>query len=474
MIVPLISSCLILVTHAPGWSDPVSSIQVPDPSDFQESDLIVTDGNHVHQVWCDYLSATRIGRNIIQPDGTYLLNDTLFSRNSWSSYPVACELGGGLSGVWREYTPIWYAATDGSGELAMPPTLFSTMGYPSIPRMSCSADSLGRVHLTYEGPAGCCYSVFDPLTGIESFRDTIPNSWLYSKVLVDGDRVHILYTNPNPEQFPEYIQYDLDGNVTAGPVDFINVADNVSSWWGLSSDADGNASIFVWESLETDDWLTFYKIDRETGAILVDRAIIATEPFGHTFPSIAPGPGKSCFFLMWGGSGPGGGTRLLICAIVDPNGAFIEPPYAAYSYLDEDPEQIENFHMVSNDQGDVFAHWSAYTPDVGFYLTLGWFDHNWLGVEDDSTDVAEPALVLSSSCNPFSSSVTITCSGPSLPGQLMVYDITGRLIRSLSDREGSSFLWDGRDGSGSEVPTGTYLIQGAIDGQASSIRAVKL
>jgi flagellar hook assembly protein FlgD len=56
----------------------------------------------------------------------------------------------------------------------------------------------------------------------------------------------------------------------------------------------------------------------------------------------------------------------------------------------------------------------------------------------------------------------------------MVYDITGRLIRSLSDREGSSFLWNGADASGSEVPTGTYIIQGAVDGQATSITVVRL
>ena len=83
-------------------------------------------------------------------------------------------------------------------------------------------------------------------------------------------------------------------------------------------------------------------------------------------------------------------------------------------------------------------------------------------------------LSLHPSANPFSSTVTITCEGEARPGQLMVYDITGRLIRSLSDRQGSSFLWDGHDGSGEEVPTGTYLIQGAVDGRASSLRVVRL
>lgn len=94
------------------------------------------------------------------------------------------------------------------------------------------------------------------------------------------------------------------------------------------------------------------------------------------------------------------------------------------------------------------------------------------GVEGD--DPAPVLLALSPSSNPFTSSVTITCEGPSLPGQLMVYDVTGRLIRSLSDRQGSSFTWDGRDASGDEIPAGTYLIQGAVEGQVTSIRVVRL
>ena len=94
------------------------------------------------------------------------------------------------------------------------------------------------------------------------------------------------------------------------------------------------------------------------------------------------------------------------------------------------------------------------------------------GIEGD-----EPVpilLTLAPSSNPFTTSVSITCNGEVLPDQLMVYDITGRLIRSLSDRQGASFLWDGRDASGADLPRGTYLIRGAIDGRVSSIRVVRL
>jgi len=57
---------------------------------------------------------------------------------------------------------------------------------------------------------------------------------------------------------------------------------------------------------------------------------------------------------------------------------------------------------------------------------------------------------------------------------LEVFDIAGRLVRSLSNPEGASFTWDGRDEAGAAVPTGTYLIRGYADGQVSSVMVVRL
>lgn len=83
-------------------------------------------------------------------------------------------------------------------------------------------------------------------------------------------------------------------------------------------------------------------------------------------------------------------------------------------------------------------------------------------------------LTLRPSCNPFASSVAITCEGSSQPAMLEVFDIAGRLVRSLSNPEGASFTWDGRDEAGAAVPTGTYLIRGYADGQVSSVMVVRL
>lgn len=122
-------------------------------------------------------------------------------------------------------------------------------------------------------------------------------------------------------------------------------------------------------------------------------------------------------------------------------------------------------------------------PDIAVtrYAVTSEFTHGIYVIPNETiqngVEGGEPVhglLTLTPSCNPFTSSVTIACEGDALPGQLVVYDITGHLIRSLSDPEGAAFTWDGRNGSGIEVPAGTYLIQGSVDGQVSSIMVVRL
>jgi hypothetical protein len=93
------------------------------------------------------------------------------------------------------------------------------------------------------------------------------------------------------------------------------------------------------------------------------------------------------------------------------------------------------------------------------------------GIGED--EAPEPAPQLIPSSNPFSSSVTITCSCEVLPEQLAIYDLSGRRLRTL-DPFGGSFLWDGADASGSQVPVGAYLIRGAVDGRVSSIKVVRV
>jgi len=475
----LLVTFIVSVTHAPGWSDPVISIDEPSVNvGAQQKDIEVTDGNHVHQLWFHYQSQTRIGYNVILPDGTVLSPDTMLSRDVWSAYCSSCLVGADFIGFWRESAPIWYAIRDHEGNPEVPPTLFTTTPWAYWWYVAVDSDSLGRVHMSYDTPQGICYSILIPgPVPQEIFRDTIQASEGYTLLDVDGDGVHILYKS-SIDLMPRYIQYDLEGNQTLGPIAFVDPSPyQVDNRWSLCSDYLGNACIFYKRGGTTMP-LQFTRIDRTTGELLVDGRIIYQPPSESTvyYPAMTQGPWAGSLHLVWTEEDDNyGSPRFIRHAVIDLNGDFIIAPYTAYDYTDEDPEDLSYLVAASNDEGDLFIAYSEIDMSLpGDWIRLGWLDHNYLGIGGDSSGVAQPALDLAPSCNPFSSSVTITCEGASLPGQLMVYDITGRLIRSLSDRQGSSFTWDGRDASGTETPTGTYIIQGAIDGQATSIKMVRL
>ncbi|MCK5131177.1 MAG: T9SS type A sorting domain-containing protein [Candidatus Sabulitectum sp.] len=106
---------------------------------------------------------------------------------------------------------------------------------------------------------------------------------------------------------------------------------------------------------------------------------------------------------------------------------------------------------------------------------MGWFDHDWVEVEESSTSpVDTDPFVLQSSANPFAESVTITVQGAVVPVQLMVYDFSGRIVRTISSSSGNTFLWDGCDSEGTELPAGTYSIRGTSAGITTTTQLVKL
>ncbi|MBD3277294.1 MAG: hypothetical protein GF388_03255, partial [Candidatus Aegiribacteria sp.] len=78
------------------------------------------------------------------------------------------------------------------------------------------------------------------------------------------------------------------------------------------------------------------------------------------------------------------------------------------------------------------------------------------------------------SMNPFSESVSFTVDAHPVPGQLAVYDLSGRIVRTLFKGADNAFLWDGCDSEGDELPPGSYIIQGASAGRLGSVSVVKL
>lgn len=95
-----------------------------------------------------------------------------------------------------------------------------------------------------------------------------------------------------------------------------------------------------------------------------------------------------------------------------------------------------------------------------------------MGSGDGESDSGPAGLRVS--LNPFHSSVVITCTGAVSPDLLTVHDISGRLVRNLSDHGGSSYEWNGQDEDGNQVLPGLYLILGKGEDREFSVRVVKL
>lgn len=91
-----------------------------------------------------------------------------------------------------------------------------------------------------------------------------------------------------------------------------------------------------------------------------------------------------------------------------------------------------------------------------------------------------PSLLLPPQPNPFSGSTTLSfCPARAGVARADVFDLSGRLVRTLSDGEiaagrTQSVTWDGRDSTGREVPSGTYFIRLTTSDDVRHVRIVKL
>lgn len=474
MLLSLILSGLFLMTHAPGWSDPMITTDMWSYGSQQRKTIQVTGTDTLHQTWQRFNQESRVGYKTYLPDGTVLYPETMISNQVWSGFPTSCLVNKDSVAVfWREGAPAWYCVRDSSGSELVSTSLLVPDSYVSRPRVEASSDSLGRIHVSFEISDGVCYAVFEPGVG-EVFRDTIPGSLDdISNICVDGNRVHIIYTAGF--HLPAYIQYDLGGSIVIPPVELVQGLDFLAHESSVTVDGDGNFWCFFYYSREgvTGYVLSLVKVDSETGDVLVLKEI-ETPNLGAGYINILPGPGGDTLYLMWLAYWQS--DHYVYFAIIDKDGNFIEEPYAAYDYSDEDVQQIASLEAATNDDGDLFTIWSEGDVEVGgYWIVMGWFDHDWVAVEESSTVPVEiETFVLQSSANPFMESVTFTANGTVVPDQLVVYDFTGRIVRTISLISGNSFLWDGCDSEGNELPAGAYSIRGTSACNTATIQVVKL
>jgi len=481
MLFSLILSCSILVTHAPGWSNLIITVDMWSYMSGQYKTLQLNETDTLHQAWSDFNQETRVGYKVYLSDGTLIYPETMISDDVWSGYPTSTVVDSdSVAVIWRQGSPAYYTVRENDGEEAVHTSLYIPDPYVYSPSVYSSSDSLGRIHSVFEvwdeaAARSCrvCYNVFEPGIG-EVWRDTIPGSFGAARILIDGNRVHIVFRGD--DLWPDYIQYDLDGNVTVPTVSLIEDIEYFSTSYGLALDGERNLyCLFLLSRGWT--YISLFKLDGMTGDVLIYDKEIWDPLYSSGDQTILPTPSGDRFYLLWRESEQDY-PRHIKFAIIDTDGDFIEEPYSAYDYTDEELQQLSVLYATTNESGDIFAIWNAYYPEVhpnAYYIVMGWFDHNWVGISEEPEEAIDPGeFILSPSMNPFSDNVSITVDADPTPGQLVVYDISGHIVRVLYGNGENSFLWDGCDSKGNELPSGNYIIRGASENRTSSATVVKL
>jgi hypothetical protein len=146
---------------------------------------------------------------------------------------------------------------------------------------------------------------------------------------------------------------------------------------------------------------------------------------------------------------------------VDAYGVVVEPAEFAV----EATAESEVVPAVTGKNSESLALISTFMPDspyAAYRLTLHELGSGDTGVSDGVTDSG--ALLAGAFPNPSHGEATIRLSLPSTAEvSLSIYDVSGRLVRTLSDGPMPAgerdIVWNGRDDAGREVAAGLYFVR---------------
>ncbi|MBN2859919.1 MAG: hypothetical protein JXK93_06630 [Sphaerochaetaceae bacterium] len=450
------------VTPSPGWSDP---IVVTDSANTQRlSQFISRDSlGRFHLVWAGYNDQHRIAYKIFLIDGTTVYPETMISRDVNSAYLKRTVMEDSLIAFWREYDPVYYAARSLADGSEVTPATYLFTSYTLYPYIRACPDSLGRLHVLYNDGGDVCYAVWTPAPGsgfITEYEWKIEGADAGGVLLVDGNRVHVVVQDPVYHTY-EYIQYDLEGNTVIPLTDF--TADDIegcSRFPELNLDTEGNLMVVNHIARSGQEYrYVLWKIDKNTGITLIDEKIIVIGIPPRMYVSVdfilRRLPGLDQYYLCWTDSGK---DDQILYMLIDGDGNVLQDWQVAYDYSDEFSENVRSIDGVVDTQGNLYIVYSQVEtePQIDYFPTFGWFDHTYLGIEEEeqSETIVPPSI--SASCNPVTGSVSFTVTGSS-SNELEVYDISGRLIVTLPVSNGVA-LWNGKDASGERLPYGVYRV----------------
>ncbi len=448
------------VTPSPGWSYPVLLTEEENTS-RPELFINMDSQGRFHMVWSGYKDNSRIGYKIFSADGTTILPDTMISLNSHSALLSETVMGDSLFAFWRDYGPIYYcirSMVDGS-EIVPATYLFTTSTlYPYI--RACP-DSLGRLHVLYNIGSDVIYAVWTPAPGsgfVTEREWKIDGASAGGVLLVDGNRVHIVVQDPDLHDYC-YLQYDLDGNTVVPLIDFTPGGNlECSRFPELGLDSSGNLMVVDEINLSYVLW----KLDKNNGLTLINQKEIVTASIPEMGLStefiLRSLPGTDQYYLAW--KDCGGVEDRIMFLLMNDNGDVLVDWAIAYDYADEDPENLPDIDGVVDSEGNLYLAYEQLEtePVLGYYPTFGWFNHDYVGVQQQEAALIEQTPSLTISSNPVSGSVTVY-TGTNTLQTLRIFDLYGREVSSITVSDGTA-VWNGDDFTGKRLPAGIYTITG--------------
>ena len=458
----MIEFCILLltcigVTPGPGWSNP---ILVTDSANTQRRIQFINRDSQgrFHLVWAGYNDQHRIAYKMFLLDGTTVYPETMISRDINSVYLAKVAMGDSLCAFWRESSPIYYAIRsleDGS-EITPATYLFTTSTL--YPHIRSSPDSLGRLHVLFNIGGDVYYAVWTPAPGsgfITEYEWKIDGADAGGVLLVDGNRVHVVVQDPVFHAY-SYLQYDLAGNTIIPLTNFVSGDPYCSRDPELNLDPDGN--LMVVEDIS--ESYVLWKLDKVTGATLVDEKVIVSDFPPEMYISVSfilrRLPGTDQYYLCWTDSAL---DDQILYLLMDSDGNVLVDWQTAYDYSDEDPEDLKAIDGVVDETGNLYIIYAQVEtePQIDYFPTFGWFNHDYLGVEDEVYPVP-PRVSLRALQNPSFSGVQFSLEGTDSM-ELRVFDIIGRMVAGVSLSDGSGF-WNGTGSSGERLPSGVYTVVG--------------